>query len=45
VQLHAVPNPGYAFAGWSGDLVSPNPTELVIMDEDKDITATFESQE
>ncbi|HOV49718.1 MAG TPA: InlB B-repeat-containing protein [Candidatus Cryosericum sp.] len=41
VTLTAVPLPGYAFTGWSGDLTGlTNPTTIV-MDVDKSITATF----
>jgi uncharacterized repeat protein (TIGR02543 family) len=41
VQLTAVPNPGWAFSGWSGALSgSANPTPLT-MDSDKTVTAIF----
>lgn len=41
VQLTATPDPGWAFAGWSGDATgSTNPLN-VTMDDDKNITATF----
>ncbi|WP_438449252.1 InlB B-repeat-containing protein [Gorillibacterium sp. sgz5001074] len=41
VTLSAVPEPGYVFQGWSGDLSgSANPAAL-IMDTPKQITATF----
>ena len=45
VQLHAVPNPGYVFVEWTGDLVSSDPDEEIVMDDDKDITATFALEE
>jgi uncharacterized repeat protein (TIGR02543 family) len=41
VNLTAIPNEGYKFAGWSGDISGNNPTVTVIMDSDKTITATF----
>ena len=44
VTLTAVPDPGYAFSGWSGDLAgSANPDSLV-MDTAKAVTATFTLQ-
>jgi uncharacterized repeat protein (TIGR02543 family) len=41
LSLEAVANSGYQFDGWSGDLNSANPQEVVAMDSDKTITATF----
>ncbi|MCB0293485.1 MAG: hypothetical protein KDH97_24745, partial [Calditrichaeota bacterium] len=44
VTLTAIPDPGYAFSGWSGDLAgSANPDSLV-MDTAKAVTATFTLQ-
>ncbi len=41
VQLTAVPDPGWSFSQWSGDLTgSANPASIV-MDGDKTVTATF----
>ncbi|NLI07987.1 MAG: hypothetical protein GX457_12995 [Thermotogaceae bacterium] len=41
VELTAVPDNGWGFVGWSGDLeVSENPAEIN-MDSDKSVTATF----
>ena len=41
VQLTAVPNSGYHFVDWSGDLTgTPNPQTLT-MDADKNVTANF----
>lgn len=41
VTLQAVPDPGYRFAEWSGDLLgNHNPIE-VLMDGDKSVTARF----
>lgn len=41
VSLRAVPDTGYSFASWSGDLSgSTNPTSIV-MDGDKSVTAVF----
>lgn len=43
VTLTAVPNPGYFFTGWSGDLSgSVNPTTIT-MDGDKDVVALFQT--
>jgi len=41
VQLAAVPMPGYAFGGWSGDFSGTANPATVIMDADKAIMATF----
>jgi uncharacterized repeat protein (TIGR02543 family) len=41
VELEAKPAMGYEFAGWSGDLVSPQATETILMATEKNITATF----
>lgn len=41
VELTALPSPGWAFGGWSGDadgMLNPRP---VLMDADKTITALF----
>ncbi len=44
VTLTAVPSPGYAFTGWSGDLSgSVNPSPL-LMDANKTVTANFAPQ-
>lgn len=41
VSLTAVANPGFTFDHWGGDLTgSQNPT-LIVMDEDKSVTASF----
>ncbi len=41
VQLTAVPDDGWVFSGWSGDLnTSINPASIV-MDENKQVTASF----
>ncbi len=45
VQLTAVPDSGWVFSGWSGDLSgSTNPTSITV-DENKSVTATFTEQE
>lgn len=41
VQLTATPADGWAFAGWSGTVTSSNTQISVIMDGNKDLTATF----
>jgi hypothetical protein len=41
VELSAVPDAGWGFSGWSGDLSGSNNPESIIMDSDKNITATF----
>ena len=43
VSVTATPNNGAIFIGWTGDVVSTNPTISVLMDANKSITATFES--
>jgi hypothetical protein len=44
VTLTATPEPGYAFAGWSGDVTGiANPVAL-LMDADKNVTANFAPQ-
>jgi len=45
VELTATANPGWTFAGWSGDLSGTgNPADLV-MDGNKTVTATFTADE
>ncbi|MCP4541431.1 MAG: hypothetical protein GY832_30240, partial [Chloroflexi bacterium] len=41
VTLTATPAPGSYFGGWTGDLLSANNPETLVMDEDKAVTATF----
>jgi uncharacterized repeat protein (TIGR02543 family) len=41
VALTAVPNSGWSFAGWSGDLTGTEPTEQVVMDRSKTVVANF----
>ena len=41
VSVLAVPDPGYAFAGWSGDLAGSANPEAVVMTSDRSIEATF----
>jgi len=41
VTLTASPNPGYGFDHWSGDLTGTNNPEILLVDEDKAVTATF----
>ncbi len=42
VTLEAVPLQGYKFVSWSGDIESTDNPITIIMDSDKNITATFE---
>jgi hypothetical protein len=44
VELTAVPAPGWAFDGWSGDLVSTDNPLTLILTADTDLVATFVSQ-
>jgi uncharacterized repeat protein (TIGR02543 family) len=41
VDLTAVPDPGWAFAGWSGDLSGTTNPETITMNADANVTATF----
>jgi uncharacterized repeat protein (TIGR02543 family) len=41
ITLQAIPDAGYAFAGWSGDITGTSNPCSVIMDSDKAVTATF----
>ena len=41
VQLTAVPATGWAFSAWSGDLVSTNNPDNLLMDAAKTVTSTF----
>jgi len=45
VNIKAVPEEGYVFSRWEGDLSGYNPEEEFVMDGDKEITAYFESLE
>ena len=44
VQLTAVPAPGWAFNGWSGDLSGATNPSSIIMDGNKTVTANFIQQ-
>jgi len=41
VQLTAVPDSGYVFSKWSGDIESSQNPEILTMDKDHSVTATF----
>jgi uncharacterized repeat protein (TIGR02543 family) len=41
LNLNAISGAGYEFVGWSGDLVSTSNAESILMDDDKNITASF----
>jgi len=40
-QLTAINDTNWIFKGWSGDLTGSNNPETIIMNDDKDVTATF----
>jgi len=42
VTLEAMPDPGWRFDHWSGDLSGSDNPKIITMDADKDVTATFE---
>lgn len=42
VELSATPVMGWEFSGWSGDLIDTNSATTIIMNNNKNITATFE---
>ena len=44
ITLNAVPAPGFYFAGWSGDLLTADNPETLVMDGDKVVTATFSAE-
>jgi uncharacterized repeat protein (TIGR02543 family) len=44
VDLEAIPDSGYEFDGWSGDLSGTDNTTTITMDNHKSITATFIAQ-
>src|SRR5262245_60032652 len=44
VSLTALPDPGFAFTGWSGACSGSNATCVVTMDSAKSVTATFTAQ-
>ncbi|MGD9116291.1 MAG: PKD domain-containing protein [Dehalococcoidia bacterium] len=41
IQLTANPAPGWSFTGWAGDLGGTTNPETIVMDGNKDVTATF----
>ncbi|KAB8155979.1 T9SS type A sorting domain-containing protein [Kordia sp. TARA_039_SRF] len=41
VQLTPIPNAGFEFTGWSGDLSGNDVNEQLLMDSNKAVTATF----
>ncbi|UCG59175.1 MAG: right-handed parallel beta-helix repeat-containing protein [Phycisphaerales bacterium] len=41
VTLQALPDDGYEFAGWSGDLSGTSNPAAIVMDSDKSVTALF----
>jgi len=42
VELEAVADPGSRFSHWSGDIISSNVSEYLLMDDDKSVVAHFE---
>jgi uncharacterized repeat protein (TIGR02543 family) len=45
VELYAVPDNGWTFSGWSGDLTGSTNPRTIIMDGDKTVTAIFTQDE
>ena len=41
LTVTAIPNPGWRFDGWSGDVSGANNPIVLMMDSDKRLTATF----
>ncbi|WP_420572077.1 InlB B-repeat-containing protein [Kordia sp.] len=41
ISLTAIPNAGFEFTGWSGDLTGSSPNEQLLLDSNKALTATF----
>ncbi len=41
LNIEAIPDAGWEFTSWTGDLSSSNATDTILMDGDKDITANF----
>ena len=41
INLHAIPTGGWQFDGWSGDITGAHPSASILMDSDKEVTATF----
>lgn len=41
LNLEAIPDAGWVFTSWTGDLSSSNATDSILMDGDKEITANF----
>jgi hypothetical protein len=44
LTLTAIPETGYLFDNWEGDLTGPDNPAVLTMDSDKDITAVFEQE-
>lgn len=42
VSLNAVPNTGWTFIGWAGNIISNNPDTAILMDGNKLLVADFE---
>ncbi len=41
IRIKAVPDDGWKFKGWSGDISGSNPAQAFVMNSDKSITAVF----
>jgi len=41
IKLTAIPNAGWGFKYWGGDLSGSNNPEMIVIDEDKEVTANF----
>lgn len=44
-HLQAIPNPGYTFIAWAGDVSSTLPSTSILMDETKSVIAVFVSED
>ena len=44
VEVTAIPDPGFVFVEWSGDLSGGDTTKFLTMDSDKSITASFSDE-
>lgn len=45
LTVRAIPNEGYSFSHWTGEVTSIEHTHLIYMDSDKSLTAVFTESE